>query len=104
MFEDEARASSLAGVDDSAFAVLGTPDYMAPECLDPLAVDPRTDLYALGAMLYEMATGRPPFSAATPFAVLEAHRDHAAPPFPESFPGALRSLGAALLAKSPADR
>jgi tRNA A-37 threonylcarbamoyl transferase component Bud32 len=99
-----ARATSFAGVDREAMTVLGTPDYMAPETLDPLAVDPRTDLYALGCIMWEMATGRPPFSAPTPFAVLDAHRNRPAPKLPEPFSAGLRELVAALLAKQPSDR
>ena len=112
-----ARAASLGGVDPAAFAVAGTPDYMAPEVIDPLAVDVRSDLYALGCILYEMLAGRPPFTGATAFAVLEAHRTAPIPePTPKAeteteagagaapVPPALRDLVRALLAKSPADR
>jgi hypothetical protein len=99
-----ARATSFAGVDREAMTVLGTPDYMAPETLDPLAVDPRTDLYALGCIMLEMATGRPPFAAPTPFAVLEAHRTRVAPKLPDSHGPELRELVEGLLEKQPSDR
>ena len=99
-----ARASSLSGVGSDAMTVLGTPDYMAPESLDPLAVDGRTDLYALGCIAFELLTGHPPYSAATPFGVLQAHRDAEIPALPDDTPPALVELVASLLAKSPADR
>ncbi len=98
-----ARASSLAGVDRSGFAVLGTPDYMAPESLDPLAVDSRSDLYALGCILFELAMGRPPFSGATSFAVLEQHRIAPVPAL-QGVPPQLGALIEQLLEKEPADR
>jgi hypothetical protein len=99
-----ARASTLEGVDPSAFTVLGTPDYMAPEGLDPLAVDARSDLYALGCILYELCAGHPPFQGATVFGVLEQHRRAAIPALDGSHPQPLRALVEALLAKAPADR
>lgn len=99
-----ARASSFAEADKGALTVLGTPPYMAPECLDPLAVDPRTDLYALGCIVHECATGSPPFGGATPFAVLDAHRNAAIPALPASYSDGLRRLVAHLLAKAAGDR
>lgn len=99
-----ARASSFAEADRGALTVLGTPPYMAPECLDPLAVDPRTDLYALGCMLFELASGAPPFSGATPFAVLEAHRSAPIPGLGGRVSPGLDRLIRQLLAKSAGDR
>ncbi len=101
-----ARATSFAGVDRGAMAVAGTPDYMAPETLDPLAVDPRTDLYALGCILHEMATGAPPFTGATPLGLLEQHSMAPIPGLDAQAPysAGLRELIVALLAKQPGDR
>jgi predicted Ser/Thr protein kinase len=60
--------ASLTGSND----MLGTPDYMAPELAagDRSLVGPTTDIYSLGAILYELLTGRPPFQAPTPMETL----------------------------------
>jgi serine/threonine protein kinase len=87
---------------------LGTPAYMAPEQAtgDPQA-DHRADIYSLGAMAYEMLTGRPPFIGRSPQAVLAAHVVETPDPIERlrpAVPGALAGLVTACLAKRPADR
>ncbi|HEU0032070.1 MAG TPA: serine/threonine-protein kinase [Kofleriaceae bacterium] len=71
-------AKLLANVDDAtrtqAGALLGTPMYMSPEqCRDAATVDHRTDIYALGAVLYHALCGRPPFAGTTSANLIAAH-------------------------------
>jgi predicted Ser/Thr protein kinase len=66
--------------------VLGTPAYMAPEQWRGGAVDSRTDVYALGVILYEMVLGRTPFESDTPFTLMYKHINEAPPPLRESLP------------------
>src|SRR5579862_2158553 len=64
----EARRLTFAGLTST----MGTPDYMAPEKVKGRRGDARTDIYALGAMLYEMTTGNVPFEGPNPFIVMNS--------------------------------
>jgi serine/threonine-protein kinase len=68
---DEGRATQAAMT--QAGDMLGTPQYMAPEQIKAEQIDGRTDVYALGCMLYEMITGRMPFEGTTVLAILSKH-------------------------------
>ena len=87
---------------------LGTPAYMAPEqaAADP-HVDHRADIYAVGALAYEMLTGRTPFVAPTPQALLAAHITQAPEPVTRHRAAVSAALNGVLmrcLEKRPADR
>ena len=86
---------------------LGTPLYMAPEQIRGQMVDGRTDIYALGAVMYQMVTGRPPFEGGDPLSIAFKHV-HEAPDPPRRVSAAVPPDWEALilkaLAKDPADR
>ena len=90
--------------------LFGTFGYLAPEAAFGMGlVDERSDLYALGAILYEMLAGAPPFEAASLASLFQKHRTAAPPSFAERTPGVsvpaeLEALTMRLLAKVPAER
>jgi eukaryotic-like serine/threonine-protein kinase len=83
--------------------MVGTPHYMSPEQVDGHPADVRSDLYALGVILYELLCGCVPYSARTPLAVLYKHKHAPIPVLPASRAG-FQPLVERLLAKRPEDR
>jgi hypothetical protein len=82
--------------------ILGTPTYMAPEQAEESEVQPTADLYSIGAIMFELLTGRPPFDGQRLGEVLVKHATLAPPPLPPS--DGLDDVVARLLSKRPADR
>ena len=88
-------------------AWMGTPGYMAPELWQGALVDGRTDLYALGVVLYEMLTGRLPFDGDSPVSLVIRHVQEAPPPprqFNPGLPEAVEQVILKALEKDPANR
>ncbi|HVE84876.1 MAG TPA: serine/threonine-protein kinase [Myxococcales bacterium] len=87
--------------------IVGTPEYIAPEQARSEPVSPRTDLYALGVMAYEMLTGRLPFRAESPIEMVMQHLE-TRPPKPSSLvvelPPRLDDLVVRMMAKEPSKR
>ncbi|GAA3630832.1 hypothetical protein GCM10023079_21930 [Streptomyces chitinivorans] len=86
---------------------MGTPHYMSPEQIAGAHLDHRSDLYSLGCVLYEMATGVPPFDLEDTWGVLVGHRETAPRPPRElrpELPGDLERIILDLLAKEPRER
>jgi serine/threonine-protein kinase len=102
-------ARMLAGPDtvEQTAAVLGTAAYLSPEQAQGQAVDARSDLYSLGVVLYEMLTGKPPFTGDSAMAVAYKHVQET--PLPPStlnsdVPPRLDAVVMRSLAKNPANR
>jgi serine/threonine-protein kinase len=105
-------AKAISEADEDALTrtgiAVGTPEYMSPEQgSGEHGVDPRSDIYALGCVLYEMIAGEPPFTGRSVQSVMARHRQDTPPPLhvvrPGLPPGLEESVRRAL-AKVPADR
>jgi hypothetical protein len=105
-----ARAVTVGGGDKltETGLVVGTPSYMAPEqATGSDKIDARTDVYALGCVLYEMLAGEAPFNGPTPMAVLARHSLEQVPSIRivrQTVPAALEAVIEKAMAKVPVDR
>lgn len=99
-------ARDLDGHHTTTYSFLGTPLYSAPESQLLAKAGPAVDRYSLGAILYEMLAGTPPFTGETAFALLEQHRSAPAPDIRKTreVPPRLARLLERLLAKDPDQR
>jgi ABC-type oligopeptide transport system substrate-binding subunit len=104
---DFGLALSIASRTTTEGVIAGTVFYLAPEQALGQPLDGRTDLYAVGVMLYELTAGRLPFSADDPLAVVSQHLyTPVVPPstYNDDIPAALETLILQLMAKRPEDR
>ncbi len=93
----------------SSDAIMGSPRYMAPEQVQGKEIDARADVYSLGAVLYAMLTGHPPFERRTDLATMMAQVSDPPPPMASVAPGltlpaGLEAVVMRCLAKNPDDR
>jgi serine/threonine-protein kinase len=90
-----------------AGAIVGTPNYLSPEQARGESLDARSDLYSVGALLYELLSGHPPFVAPNPMAVVSAHLADRPRPLAQKAPGVSPGFAAVVhkaLEKRPQDR
>ena len=103
----EIQSETEIKVDTQAGMILGTVKYMSPEQASGRSVDYRSDQFSLGLILYEMATGKPPFKRDTAAATLAAIIERKAEPMTRldpSLPGSFRRTVARCLVKEPEGR
>jgi serine/threonine protein kinase/tetratricopeptide (TPR) repeat protein len=78
-----ARSIKTKGVTETGM-IIGTPEYMSPEQVEGQEADHRSDIYSFGVILFEMVTGRVPFSGTTPLSIILKHKTER-PPDPKAF-------------------
>ncbi|HKZ73607.1 MAG TPA: protein kinase, partial [Steroidobacteraceae bacterium] len=83
--------------------IFGTPHYMSPEQGHGEPIDSRSDLYSVGAVLFEMLANRKPYTADNPMTIIYMHRKAPIPALPAEL-AVLQPLIERLLAKAPEDR
>jgi eukaryotic-like serine/threonine-protein kinase len=101
-----ARAAESTNLTSTA-NIIGSASYLAPELAQGDPADARSDIYALGCVLYQLLAGHPPFRGATPAAVMNQHAKTPPPPFREvgaQVPPALEALVSSMLSKDPSAR
>ncbi len=104
-----AKDLSIAETDGAtqAGAIVGSPDYLSPEQISDEPITPRTDIYSLGVMLYELLTGVKPFQTRTPAELLRLHLTTPLPLLRErrpELPDAIDAIIQRATAKNPAER
>lgn len=101
------NSSSAASSLTSTGMMVGTPNYMAPEMAHGQPIDHRADIYELGILLFQMLTGRVPFTGSTPLMVAVKHIQEPLPPLSQmnpAIPPAVDVVVMAATAKRPEDR
>ena len=107
-----AKVMDLTGADGKITRtgyLIGTPQYMSPEQINGVAIDKRSDIYALGVILHEMCTGTAPFRGDTLGQMLIAHLQQVLPTIDpklrnEDVPAGIEWIIRKALAKDPAER
>jgi len=97
----------VMGSDLTGSAIIGTPAYMSPEQANGIGIDGRSDIYSLGVVLFELITGREPYQAETPMALLLKHLNEPMPPareFRDGISDAVEQVLAKSTAKDPDER
>jgi eukaryotic-like serine/threonine-protein kinase len=102
------EGANSEGGDNSSLAIIGNPDYLAPELArDPANGDIRSDIYSLGCVLYQVLTGQPPFPDNNPIGQMIRHATESPRPlaaFNAEIPDGLQQILGWMMAKDPAQR